>query len=86
MAVKARFYVQSVEMTPSNQGGKVKLAAVTRGERNADWSKYTPSGIFEMYVTNEAAFEFFAGIVRKCQTGELKYPEVDITIDLAAGE
>lgn len=29
------------------------------GEENRSWSKYTPSGSIEMWVTNPAAFEQF---------------------------
>lgn len=85
--VRARFFVQSVEMTPHQVGGgKVKLAPVSRGERNKEWSAATPSGEMWMYVSNPAGFEFFADIVRRCQAGELKYPEVDITMVVADQE
>lgn len=64
--VRAKFFVASVNhmATP----GSALAATITLnpvfgsygdGKDNESWSKYTPSGKFEMSVTNPAAIEFF---------------------------
>lgn len=68
MSVSARFYVSKIEKTPSDYIG-VTLLPVTRSVQrtpeeiaadpsyrgfNGDWSKYTPSGKFEMNVSVES--------------------------------
>lgn len=57
MAVRAKFYVTEVAQTTG--GGRVKLAAVCRGEDNKVWSSATPWGTLEMGVKNELALEQF---------------------------
>lgn len=64
MQVQAMFYVYSVEKVVQGPGGsynlKVVLAPVTRStEDNVQWSQYTPSGRFEMFVTQRGAQSFF---------------------------
>lgn len=63
MAVRAKFYVQSVTIqsrTPEGRNvGQVTLSAVTRGEVNKDWSHYTPWGEVKLGTMNPDAFEVF---------------------------
>lgn len=60
MAVQARFYVAELTYAAHDpQAAKLKLSAVVRGPENAAWSKATPSGTIEMYVTNADAVQFF---------------------------
>jgi hypothetical protein len=63
MNIVAKFKVLAVEHTkPENSGDEyeyVALEAVTEGEENAEWSKYTPSGQLQMTVTNEKCFGQF---------------------------
>ena len=60
MAVQARFYVaELVYQAHDPLAAKLKLSAVVRGPENAAWSKATPSGNIEMYVTNPDAVQFF---------------------------
>ena len=58
MSVRAKFRVERIIHHSGNQR-EVVLYAVTSGEGNAAWSKYTPSGKLEMLITNPAAFEQF---------------------------
>lgn len=81
MGVKAKFFVQSVmEQVGQDGGGQVVLSAVARGENNKEWSKYTPSGKIEMYVTNQSAFDWFRTAMRKGHPGQPQ-PEVFITFE-----
>lgn len=61
MSVRAKYRVISVELYESPaDSGRVKLAAGNDKEGdNTDWSKWTPSGTIEMYITNPTAFLFF---------------------------
>ena len=68
MAVEARFYV--TKTTKVNHGGTetictIELKPVINGEPNKDWSKWTPSGLIELSVTNEAAAEWFESHIGK---------------------
>ncbi len=60
MAVQARFYVDElIYQAYDPQAAKLTLKVVVRGPENAAWSKATPSGTIEMYVTNPEAVQFF---------------------------
>lgn len=76
MTVRAKFYVQSKTETVANaaagsRGWKIEMIPVWEGaDENGDniarenhiFSKATPSGRLEMYITNEAAAsQFCAG-------------------------
>jgi hypothetical protein len=63
MSVVAKFFVQSITEHAHQKGCKtLTLNAVSRGEENKEWSKYTPSGSIQMSVLNEAASaEFLLG-------------------------
>jgi hypothetical protein len=77
MAVQARFYVTELTYSAHDpEAAKLKLSAVVRGPENAAWSKATPSGNIEMYVTNAAAVQFF----RDRQLGR---EDVSIVFDVA---
>ena len=56
--VRAKFYV--TELAWRQWGVEIKLAAVTRGEDNKQWSQATPAGSLTMTVKNELAAEQFA--------------------------
>lgn len=59
MAVRAK--LKCTEKTGNAEaGGGVKLEAVYDGsDANSSWSKYTPSGTLNMWVTNPQAYEAF---------------------------
>lgn len=59
MNVRAKFKVESV--TKYTWGEVIKMNAVCYDgtEENASFSKYTPTGSFEMHVTNENLFGHF---------------------------
>lgn len=68
MAVKARFWVQSIKKTTVSGGNvarEVFLQPVVRAggqpgaEGNVDWSKYTPSGDMRLMVTADGAGQWF---------------------------
>ena len=62
MAVRAKFYVTSIELfSEPRDTGKVSLSAVItdRSETNKSWSKWTPSGNLTMHITNPDAFKEF---------------------------
>lgn len=86
MAVKAKFYITKIEISPANEGGTVHLAPVCRGEANKTWSKWTPSGSMQMSVLNPEAMAFFDKIVRDTQAKERRFPEVFVTIESAPDE
>lgn len=55
MAVVAKFYIAELKRASFDpEQLTVVMQAVTRGEENKEWSKYTPSGNITMVVKNEA--------------------------------
>lgn len=72
--ITARFYVAELKETAGFQGvGVVLLPVVRPTDDNIQWSKFTPSGRFEMNVTDEGAADLFRKALRK---------DVSITIDI----
>ena len=61
MTVRAKFFINSVELFSSPPGsGTVKLVASnTKEGDNKDWSQWTPAGSIQMTVTNPEAFKVF---------------------------
>lgn len=63
MSVNAKFKVSKITPvfggTLEENGGEIEMVPDYAGGRNADWSKYTPSGVIRMTVTNPAAIEQF---------------------------
>ena len=67
MSVSAKFKVQRV--TPQHPGkdgdgieiqaAEIELVPDYAGDRNKDWSRWTPSGVIRMNVQNPAALEQF---------------------------
>lgn len=59
--VRAKFSINSIELySVPEDSGRVKLQAVYgNGTENASWSKATPSGQLEMYISNPDAFIVF---------------------------
>lgn len=70
MAVKCVFYVSGVEKR-ANGIGVVNAQAVAKGPY-AEYSKFSPSGSFQVTSLNEAATEWFMDRIGK---------DVSITID-----
>jgi hypothetical protein len=60
MSVRAKFKCVEAKPTEGFPGcGQVRLEAVTSGEENAEWSKWTPSGDLSLGVMNLDAFKQF---------------------------
>lgn len=57
MGVKCIFYVNEVGRN-ANGTGRIKLTATTKGDYAA-WSKWTPSGEFQIACLNESATAWF---------------------------
>lgn len=57
--IRAKFVVQEIKPDENCEGVNVRLLAVTSGsEENKSFSKYTPSGTIELFVSNpDAIFE-----------------------------
>lgn len=56
----ARFYVSGYEINSYDPDAvQVKMQAVTRGEHNKNWAKYTPSGSITMTIKNPLAAQTF---------------------------
>ena len=56
----ARFYVSGYEINAYDPDAVVvKMQAVTRGEHNKTWAKYTPSASLTMTIKNEVAAKTF---------------------------
>lgn len=69
MAVRAKFYITTLESYhTANGGGSVKLRPVystdPNHENKAFWDA-TPGGEISMQINNPAAFQFFAGRLGK---------------------
>lgn len=75
MAVKCMFYVAAVTRQ-ANGVGIVKATPVAKGPY-AEWSQWTPSGLFEITSLNPAATEWFESMLGK---------DVSIVIDEAPAE
>lgn len=64
-----------VEVAKYESGRKLKLTATSDNSGdNEDWSKYTPSGTFEIFVTNEVAFPRIDSL----KAGELFYIDLNL--------
>lgn len=61
MAVTARFKVSKVtpQGDPEAKRGEVEMTPDYAQGKNSEWAEATPSGVFRMWITNEAAFEQF---------------------------
>lgn len=70
MAVKCVFYVAEVTQTASG-AGKIKATPVSKGPY-AEYSQYSPTGVFEITSLNPAATDWFRERIGK---------DVSITID-----
>jgi hypothetical protein len=58
--VTARFYVAGYERTSYDPDATiVKLQAVSRGEHNKEWAKYTPNGSIQMTIKSDGAASWF---------------------------
>lgn len=59
MSVNAKFKVQRVTPNTGFEMAEVELVPDYAQGKNSDWSKYTPSGVIRMSITNLAALEQF---------------------------
>ena len=62
MSVQAKFQVQEIKHVYAGEGNDaatITMQAVTTGEGNESWSKWTPSGELTMHVTNPDAIAKF---------------------------
>lgn len=59
MAVRAKFFVQSVKYM-TGDSAEIVMSPVCRGEDNKEWSKYTPGGQLTMTIKNELATNQFS--------------------------
>ena len=59
MNVRAKFKVESVTLHTFGEIIKMNAVCYDGTEENASFSKYTPTGSYEMTVTNEALFGHF---------------------------
>jgi hypothetical protein len=61
MSVRAKFYVRSVTAIAGGQPdtGSIELLPVSRGAANAVWSSASPSGSFNLTVTNPSAWRWY---------------------------
>ena len=59
MNIRAKFKVESVTLHEYGEAVKMNAVCYDSTEENASFSKFTPSGSFEMSVTNEAIFGKF---------------------------
>jgi hypothetical protein len=57
MAISAKFKVQRVTPHTGFDSTEVELVPDYADGRNKDWSKYTPSGVMRLNITNPAALE-----------------------------
>jgi len=59
-AVEARFYVSGYQVQSFDKDAvQVTMQAVSRGEHNKSWSKYTPAGQVQMTIKNPSAADWF---------------------------
>lgn len=59
MNIRAKFKVESVTLHEHGEAVKMNAVCYDGTDENASFSKFTPSGSFEMSVTNEAIFGQF---------------------------
>lgn len=62
MSVRAKFYITTVAPSHGGKGGNVKLTPVYSSDPNHENKTFwdaTPNGSIEMYIQNQAAFDFF---------------------------
>lgn len=80
MSTRAKFYVTGLTLLPGKDAGvTLNLAAVGRGDRNADWAAATPSGNMQMTINNPKAVEWWESFMQTARsTG--KQPELFIDI------
>ena len=80
MQTRAKFYVAGVDLLPGKDSGvEVRLSAVSRGDRNAEWATATPVGNITMTINNPAAADAWIAFQTTARdTG--KSPEVFIDI------
>lgn len=65
-SVEARFYVAGYQRYAYDpEATQVELQAVSRGEHNKNWAKYTPNGSIKMTIKNPGAADWFVGQLGK---------------------
>lgn len=59
-SVEARFYVSGYQVQSYDKDAvQVTMQAVSRGEHNKNWAKYTPAGQVQMTIKNPGAADWF---------------------------
>lgn len=59
MSVRAKFIVSEIADRGNGKNIKAHPVCNADGEGNKDWSKWTPSGSLEMFITNPPAADQF---------------------------
>ena len=60
MTIKAKFFVSEKSQNYHQEGGRVIMQPVSAdSDENKSWSKWTPGGIIELWVTADGAFDAF---------------------------
>ncbi len=57
---RAKFEVETLTIHKEGETIKMKAVGYDGSDENAAFTKFTPSGSFEMFVTNETLFGLFA--------------------------
>lgn len=80
MHLRAKFYITGVTLLPGNQGVKLDMNAVSRGDRNAQWASATPIGNVSMTINNPSAAQQVEDFMQAARrTG--KQPELFLDIN-----
>jgi hypothetical protein len=79
VTVTARFYVANVAHPAHDpEAANIKLQpAYNNGDGNQAWSKATPSGSIELYITNPSAVEVFRQAQRDRADLHITFQRVD---------
>lgn len=83
LSTRAKFYLTGVEMIPGSQAVNIRAQAVSRGDRNANWSSATPTGGLTMTITNPVAAKMYEDFMRVARE-QGKQPEIFLDICASA--
>lgn len=81
MRTRAKFYVTGLELLPGQDAGVIlKMSAVCRGDRNAEWATATPMGTLSMTINNKVAAQHWIDFMASARaTG--KSPEFFLDLE-----
>lgn len=80
MRLRAKFYITGLTLLPGNNGVKLDLSAVSRGDRNAEWATATPTGTMSMVINNPAAAQQAEDFMQAARRSG-KQPEVFVDLN-----